>query len=292
MATKKSKPSKQPAAKSNREKRHDEKERAKAAAAAARVQEQRRARLVNGSIIAVVVVLVLGLGYYIWSDANKPVNKPKGMSGSYGLVYGDADAAQEVVIYEDFLCGPCGQLEGAIGAQVDPAIATGVVNVEYRPINQLNTDYSKNAAQAFWAVLEVSGKDVAKKFHDALYADQPTESETAPDEEWLADKAEAAGSDRAKVLKALKDDTYEGLVEKSTEEGQSRMPKDARGGVATPTVLINGAPVTSTSLTEITNRVSELLTGVVAQTASTGAATASPSAPASSPVGPMAPATE
>lgn len=288
MATKKSKRStgkskaqrpttatKPAATTSNRDKRHQEKERAKEAVVARKAAEKRRSLLINGVIIGAVVVLVMGLGWYIWNESNKPVVEPAAMTKDYGMVVGEAKAPQKVVIYEDFLCPPCGQVESSVGSLVGPATESGGASVEYRPINQLNTDYSDNAAQAMWAVLDTAGVKEAKAFHDALFAAQPGEQDEHPGESELADIAASAGADRAKVLSALEDNTYEGLVEKATKEAQRLASKMPNGQFSTPTIFINDELQSSASLSDIISRVAGVLQ-VAAKPAADASATPSP----------------
>lgn len=227
---------------SAREKRQKAKEHAKEVAAARQAAARKKARLTNGVIIGAAAVLVLGLVYWVWSESNPTVNKPAAMSADYGLVVGQDSAAQKVVIYEDFLCPGCGDLESAISDKVTSGTEGGAASVEYRPVNWLGTDYSNNAAQAFWAVLEQKGPEVARTFHDALFAAQPSEGGDLPGESWIADQAGEAGADRDAVLKALKDDTYEGLVKKATSNAR------AHGLRSTPTVYFNGERSTATTL--------------------------------------------
>lgn len=270
----------------NREKRHQERDRARAAAAARKAAEARKSRLVNMVIIGAVVVLVMGLGLYIWKDLNKPVVEPRGMTADYGMVLGKADAPEKIVIIEDFLCGPCGTLEQQIGSSAKQATDTGNVSIEYRPINQLNTDYSKNAAQAFWAVLDDAGAEKATVFHDLLFANQPGEGEQGPSESWLADKAAEAGADRATVLSALEDDTYEGLVEEATRVAQQKGPKNKQGVFSTPGVLINGEPVTSASASDVISRVGQvLLAAITAAGGTEGATDGATATPSTQPTG-------
>ena len=114
--------------------------------------------------------------------SDKPDTAPAGASGDYGMVVGDADAPKSIVIYEDFLCPFCGQLEQTVGDQLDAAVEAGEVNVEYRPLPFLEriSDYSPEAANAFAVVLDESGPEVAKAFHDLLFDNQPSESGPVP----------------------------------------------------------------------------------------------------------------
>lgn len=265
-------------AKTNREKRHDERERARQAAAQRKAEQKKRQQRTNAAIIAVAVALVAGLAFWIWSEANKPVVEPKAMTQEFGLLVGEKSAAQQVVIYEDFLCPSCGQLEGMVKPQVDAAVTSGAVSVEYRPFNQLNTDYSANTAQALWAVLEADGPEVARKFHDVLYENQPVELGEHPDEEWIVDRAVEAGATEAAVKKALKEDTYEGLVEGATSAAQRKRFS------GTPAVFINGSPASGTTLQDIASQVNSVLSAAAPSAGpGTGPSTGPSAAPSVAP---------
>ena len=155
-----------------REARRARTERARAQAEERRRKAKRKEQLTRFGLIAGVLVLVVG-GYFLFTNlgSDKPDTPPAGASDDYGLVVGEADAPKSIVIYEDFLCPFCGQLEQTVGDQLDAAVEAGETKVEYRPIAFLErvSDYSPQAANAFAVVLEESGPEVAKEFHDLLF---------------------------------------------------------------------------------------------------------------------------
>jgi protein-disulfide isomerase len=166
-------------------------------------------------------------------------------------VVGQDDAETEVVIYEDFLCPFCGQLESALGDQLDTAIEQGDVRVEYRALNFLSQlgDYSLRTANAFAAVSETAGPEAAKEFHDLVFAEQPPESGPFPDDGFLVDKAVEAGADENDVRPLIEDLGFEGWVEDGTEAA-------SRDGIrSTPTVLINGEQAAGQSPDQIAQEV-------------------------------------
>jgi len=139
-----------------------------------------------------------------------------------------------VVIYEDFLCPYCGELEQATHSELATLADEGKVYVEYRPFNLLQTDYSVDAAAAFKVVLDASGPDVAKKFHDLLYENQPEESGPYPDSSWLVDKAVEAGAQEGKVSNDIEQGTGKAWVEDASAAASD---SGVRG---TPTILLDG----------------------------------------------------
>lgn len=214
-------------------------ERAERAAAALREQqrhERRRRNLMVGGVVAVILVVVVG-GYLLSRslDTTTEVDAPSAGS-TYGLTIGAADAPHDVVIYEDFLCPYCGQLESATRDKLASLAADGKVRVEYRPFNLLSSagDYSARSAGAFSIVLDKSGAGVAKKFHDLLYENQPDESGPFPDNGALVDLAVQAGAQRSAVQGPIEGQDGKSWVTKAT---QSALDAGVRG---TPTVLLDG----------------------------------------------------
>jgi protein-disulfide isomerase len=231
-----------------REARRARTERARAEAEERRKKAKRKEQLTRFGLIGAVLVLVVG-GYFLISNlgSDKPDTAPAGASGSYGLVVGDADAPKSIVIYEDFLCPFCGQLEQTVGDQLDAAVEAGEVNVEYRPLPFLEriSDYSPESANAFAVVLDESGPDVAKKFHDLLYDNQPSESGPFPDEDQLVTWAVEAGAEEDAVRPGIEDMTFEGWVEAAGDAA-------SKAGVnSTPTVLVDGEKVEGKTMAEI-----------------------------------------
>jgi protein-disulfide isomerase len=115
------------------------------------------------------------------------------------------------------------------------------VSVEYRPVSILGriSDYSMRSANAFAVVLDTAGPEVAKEFHDLLYAEQPSESGPQPDDDWLVEKAVEAGAEESEVRAGIEDLAFEGWVENATDAFSKA------GHTGTPTVLVDGEVVDS-----------------------------------------------
>ena len=199
-------------------------------------QESRRRNLMVGGVVLALLVIVGG-GFLISRalDTTDDVSAPAANS-EFGLTIGPDDAPHTVVIYEDFLCPYCGDLERATSDDLTELANDGKVQVEYRPFNLLSriSDYSERSAAAFAVVLEQAGPDVAKKFHDLLFEDQPSESGPFPDDAELIDLAVEAGADEAAVQDAIESGEGKQWVEDATRAAQ-----DA-GVQGTPTVLLDG----------------------------------------------------
>jgi protein-disulfide isomerase len=221
-------------------------ERAEKAAALLREQRarERRRNLVTGGVVAAVLAALVVVGILISSggdddvDTSLPVTEAGG--SDYGLTVGDADAPNEIVIYEDFLCPFCGELEAQANERLSALADEGKVYIDYRPFNLLSSlgDYSARSASAFAVVLEESGPEVAKAYHDLLFAEQPEEGdEPYPDADWLVEKAVEAGAEEAAVRPGIEAGASD-WVEQATDEAEE---SGVRG---TPTVLLNGEKFT------------------------------------------------
>jgi protein-disulfide isomerase len=236
------------ATQAKREARRARTERARAEAEERRKAQKRKEQLTRYGLVAGVLVLIIG-GYFLVTSlgSDKPATPPAGASDNYGLVVGDADAPKEIVVYEDFLCPFCGQLELTVRDQLDAAVEAGEVNVEYRPLPFLERvdDYSPESANAFAVVLDASGPEVAKAFHDLLFDNQPSEEGPFPDDDQLVEWAVEAGATEADVRPGIEDMAFEGWVEAAGEAASQE------GINATPTVLVDGEKVEGRTLADI-----------------------------------------
>ena len=225
------------ATQAKREARRARTERAREQAEERRKAKQRKDQLTRVGLIAGVLVLIVG-GYFLITSlgSDKPDTPPAGATDSYGLRIGETDARKEIVIYEDFLCPFCGQLELTARDQLDAAVEAGEVSVEYRPLGILERidDYSPESANAFAVVLDTSGPEVAKAFHDLLFDNQPSESGPFPDDDDLVNLAVEAGATEADVRPGIEDMAFEGWVDAANDAAS----KDGVG--STPSVFVDG----------------------------------------------------
>jgi protein-disulfide isomerase len=213
-------------------------------------QERMRRNLTIGAVVAGILIIVAG-GFFIQSQRDSTGNDapaPAGATGGFGVVVGDAGATHEVVIYEDFLCPVCGVLENEAGDALAAAIDDGRAQVEFRPVNFLGRfgDFSLDAANAFAVVLDAEGPEVAKEFHDLVYADQPAEdADEFPGSDWFVDKAVEAGASEEAVRPGIEKGAFEGWVDNATGAASEA------GVTGTPTVMLDGEPVPGGTIGEI-----------------------------------------
>jgi protein-disulfide isomerase len=216
-------------------------ERAAAAQREAQKRSKQRRRWTLIAVVAVVLAVVVGgsvllAGRDTTGQADSAA-APEGADG-YGVVVGEADAPQTVVVYEDFQCPVCKAFEDATTKQVAAGISDGKIKVEYRMVAFLDdasqNNYSSRAANAAAAVLDDAGVDAFKEFHDTLYANQPAENTAGPDNDQLIDDAVQAGADRTAVSEAINGGEFDQWVVDATDA----MSKD--GVTGTPTIEIDG----------------------------------------------------
>jgi protein-disulfide isomerase len=224
---------------SKKNRTNDRAGRAAAALAEQERQEKRRRNLMVGGVVAVILVIV-AIGFLLARsmDTTTDVTADAPSSSSeFGVTIGPDDAPNKVVVYEDFLCPYCAELEKKTRDDLAQLASDGKVQVEYRPFNLLGQDdasYSVRSAGAFSIVLDKEDAAVAKQFHDLLYENQPEETGPFPKSTELADLAVEAGADEDTVRSPIENDEGTAWVTKATKAA-----KDA-GVQGTPTVLLNG----------------------------------------------------
>jgi protein-disulfide isomerase len=213
---------------------------AKAAAALAeRKREERRRNLLTIGAVLLAMVVIVAVGFLInESRDDDPSGAADERSTEYDVALGDPDAPHSIVIYEDFLCPVCQAFEAASKDKLAEAAEAGDVYVSYRPFNlfqdEPQRDYSVASAAAFAVVLEESGPEVAKEFHDLLYENQPSEAGPFPDADWFVELAVEAGATEDEVREGIESGAGEDWVGEATDEA------DRAGVNSTPTILLDG----------------------------------------------------
>lgn len=212
-----------------------------AAARAEQKRKEQRRRIINigGVVLAMLLVVgvILAISLHEQGKKDKRLSDAAAASSEFGLTIGPNDAPHRVVIYEDFLCPYCGELEKATRADLEELAGDKRVQVEYRPFDLLSQafgDYSIRSAGAFSIVLDKSGAEVAKKFHDLLFENQPAENGTHLSDEKLIELAVKAGAKESDVKQPILDNAGKQWVEKATAEAQKA------GIQGTPTILLDG----------------------------------------------------
>lgn len=217
-------------------------------AAAARKQRNQRVALVAGILVVLGAIVAAGT----WYGSGRGDDDSADFSGialaqtDSSIKVGPSSAPVSVVIYEDFLCPYCRQLEQSTRDFLRESAAKGKVQVEYRPVNILTqATYSERAMNAFAAVLKNSTPAAAIKLHDLLFENQPYEqSADETTDADILDLVEEAGGDSAAVRDAIqtKDSAFFDAAAKQAS---------AIGLTGTPTVLVNGKKLEGMDISQL-----------------------------------------
>jgi protein-disulfide isomerase len=226
-------------------------------AAAIRAEQARKERNRRVALIAGIVVLlgaiVAGGAWYGSGGKKAPStasDAPPVAAGAATLEMGKSSAPVKVVIYEDFLCPFCRELENSTRTFLHENAAKGKVYVEYQPINLLSEyAYSAKAMNAWAAVLKHASPEAALKLHDLLYDHQPYEqsSDQVTDAQ-IAAWVKQAGGDNAAVRAAMKTKDAEFFA----------IAQEAMSGAniqSTPTVFVNGKQLTTTAVADMVTQI-------------------------------------
>ena len=100
--------------KNSRARAEDRAARAQAAREAQKAAERRRT-IRSVTLVVVAMALVVGAAFLFVQATDDPADVTATPAGSseYGVTMGEPDAPVDVIVYEDFLCPFCGDLEAA-----------------------------------------------------------------------------------------------------------------------------------------------------------------------------------
>lgn len=219
-------------------------------AAQVRKERNRKAGLVVGIVVALGAIVAAGTWLGGGSSSPTDHSSVEVTAGSGSVIVGDDAAPVKVVIYEDFLCPYCRQLEASTRDFLRENAAKGKVQVEYRPINLLKDfSYSARSLNAWAAVLKYASPQAALELHDLLFEEQPYEqsSEATTDED-IAELVEEAGAGNAEVTAAL------GVRDEEFFAAAAQVMK-TEGIAGTPTVVINGKVLSGLSVVQLRGQI-------------------------------------
>ena len=201
-----------------------------------RAQDRKRDMAVKVGLTALVVLFAVGLVLYIVMGSDKKGGSTQAVrvaSDSLVKKEGTEEPKAVLAIYEDFQCPHCRDFEKKFGPAVAKLVDSGAAAVDYYMLsilNRVNGGYSSRAANAAYCVAD-ENMDAFKRFHAALFAQQPQEgSGSGPDNAALIETARQAGVTGG-VPECINKGTYE------------KMTKGLAGATkvsSTPTIRLNG----------------------------------------------------
>ena len=218
----------------------------------ARKERTRRVALVAGIIVVLGAIVAAGAWYSSGGSGDTPAaaGTPTVKAGEASLLMGDPTAPVKVVIYEDFQCPYCRELESSTRTFLRENADKGKVYVEYQPINLLKQfPYSARALNAWAAVLHHASPDAALRLHDLLYDHQPYEQDSGKvTDSQVAGWVKEAGGDNAAVRDAMssQDAAFFATVDRLM---------GSEGIEGTPTVVVNGEKLPAASVPDMVSTI-------------------------------------
>jgi protein-disulfide isomerase len=201
--------------------------------------DRKRNLAIQIGLTSIVLIFAVALVLYIVmsSDKKPQAGEAKAIRVESSDVIkkeGGSDPKVVLSLYEDFLCPHCGLFEQQFGPTVSKLIDSGAVAADFYMVGLLdrpqNQNYSSRAGNAAYCVAD-ENKDAFRRFHAALYAQQPSETATTfPDNARLVEVARQAGAGGS-VPDCIDKGRYTAMVSGLVA---------ATGIQATPTVKING----------------------------------------------------
>lgn len=219
--------------------------------------DRRRNLFIQVGLTAIVVLLGVGLVLYIVMGADeKPAageSKSIRVSSSKLITKeGTSEPKAVLSLYEDFLCPVCGDFEKQFGPTVNNLIDTGAVAADYYMVSILDRQgdgYSTRASNAAYCVADES-KDAFRRFHAALYAQQPEEGVGPfPDEARLIEVARQAGAGGG----------VPDCINKGRYVEMAQGLASATNVNSTPTVRINGEDYTPETPEKLVEKIKEIV---------------------------------
>jgi len=166
-------------------------------------------------------------------------------------------AVPNIRIYLDYQCPFCQGFETANGPQIADWVSKGTATVEIHPISFLDANsqnhYSSRAANAAYCVAENS-PDTFYKYNTFLFANQPAEGSSGPDNNTLYQDAVDQGATNLDVIKKCIDgDSYGKWIADNTTSliaGGKNIPGTKLQLKGTPFVIVNNRQYTYANAAE------------------------------------------
>lgn len=222
--------------------------------------DRKRNLAIQIGLTAVVVIFAVALVLYIVMGSDKKqsgeVQAVRVASSSLITEEGGTEPKAVLSLYEDFQCPHCRSFEQAMGPTINKLIDSGAVATDYHLVAILDTptndNYSTRSANAAYCVAEedtTPTKEAFRRFHGALFAQQPDEGAPAPDNASLIETARQAGV-AGGVAECINNGNYDDMV----------------GGLAaaaninsTPSVRINGEDYQYSTPEDLVAKIKEIV---------------------------------
>lgn len=201
--------------------------------------------------VAVVVVLVVIGGIVVWVNAasSGPGTTPQAsnINAETGAI-AIGSGPKTLDTYVDFMCPICNSFEQTYGSSIEGWVNDGSITLNVHPISILNrqsngTQYSSRAASAMYCVAE-SDPDAALPFLQTLFAQQPKEGTEGLSNDQLA--VIATSVDAPGAADCITAGTYTRFADAMTKKTPIQ---PGQSGIATPTIVVNGAVISNSELT-------------------------------------------
>jgi protein-disulfide isomerase len=222
--------------------------------------DRKRNLAIQIGLTAIVVVFAVALVLYIVMSAEKKPGDGEAQairvtSNSLITKEGSSEPKAVLSMYEDFLCPACGNFEKQFGPTVNKLIDSGAVAADYYMVAILDRQgdgYSSRASNAAYCVAD-ENKDAFRRFHAALYAQQPQEGVGPfPDNSRLIEVARQAGVG-GPVPDCITGGKYVDMA-----KGMAA----AAGVNSTPTIRINGEDYSPTTPDALITKIKEIVGNV------------------------------
>jgi protein-disulfide isomerase len=206
--------------------------------------EQRRRRTITVSIVAVAVLLLAGLvgiGIYLNQKPAANAAVPAGTGGDHTGI-GVSSGSVPVDIYIDYLCPNCKRFEDSAQSTLDDLAGKKKISLVYHPIAILDQStnppgYSTRAGSAAGCASD-AGKFA--QYTKALFAQQPAEGSAGLTDDQLVQIGSGVGLTDPGFGQCVRSEKYADWMAHNTDAAAA---KNING---TPTVLVNGKPVSPT----------------------------------------------
>ncbi|CAN5468011.1 DsbA family protein [soil metagenome] len=222
--------------------------------------DRKRNMAIQIGLTAVVIIFATALILYIVMGSDKKqggeVQAVRVASSEVITNEGTSDPKAVISLFEDFQCPACRNFEQAFGPTLNKLVDAGAIAIDYHSVAILNSpvndNYSTRAGNAGYCVAEEDTspmKDAFRRFHGALFAQQPAEGSPAPDNTALIETARQSGVVGG-VAECISKGNYNDVV-----DGMS----SAAGITATPTVRLNGEDYRVSTPEALVDKVKEIV---------------------------------